>query len=876
MIGLSRSTVPRRVMLILWIPALLVSAMLLMSFTARADEPYARTRDYDLQHSRIVLRFDLDDRKVIGNVTHSLAVLRGGTSKLSFDSANLKISSVTVNGKTAKFETAADKLLVSLSHAARAGEKVDVAIRYEGHPKKGLYFVLPDKDYPNRPKQIWTQGESEDTRYYLPTYDYPNDRLTTEMIVTVPKDWVTVSNGKLIRVDDTPDGMKVWDWKESVPSSTYLISLVAGEFDEVKESWRGIPVTYYAPKGRGDRLKPNYGATRQMLDFFSKRLGVNYPWEKYAQSMVDDFVAGGMENSSATTNTSSSLVDPRIAPEFVGGQDTLISHELAHQWFGDFLTCKDWGNIWLNEGFATFMAAVWNEQHYGVDAGAHERWEAARQWAADRDLFPQPLVRHNFDDSSEFDGNAYGKGAWVLYMLKHQLGEEAFWRGMKHYLEKFHGQNVTTSDYAEAMEESTGVNLDQFFDQWVYGAGAPNFDLRYTYDSAKHEVKLEVKQTQKIEGRVGMFSTPVEVEIATASGSKSFPITVSKDDETFTFAVGSAPLMVLFDKNLATLKIVDFHKKSAELIYQLQHAAAVPDRLDAAQALGKTETSDQVVSALGTAAMGDSAWGVRLEALKSLGQIAGPAALKQIIAALGNDQPWVKQMAVQQLGNFSNDAEVAAKLAAIASDDKSYRARAAALGAIAKVKAPRAYDVLQAAMAIESPDEILRRAALRAFAALGADKAIPMLLDWAAPGKPLELRQAAISSLGRLDKKNKEITKGLEGFLNENHFPIRLASVFALGERGDPSAIPALSAMLKSDDLSIAFAPTIEAQIQRLKQTEGKSEGKPPSSSEQTSPSSKSGPNQPILLKLENLEKIIAEMSERLKSVEKKLVADKK
>lgn len=866
----------RRMMFALGIPALLLVAVLSISFSSRADEPYARTRDYDLQHSRIALRFDLNERKVMGNVTHSLAALREGISKLSFDSANLNIGKVTVNGKTAKFETTADKLLVTLDHAARAGEKFEVAIRYEGHPKKGLYFILPDKDYPNRPKQIWTQGESEDTRYYLPTYDYPNDRLTTEMIVTVPKDWITVSNGKLIRVDDTSDGMKTWYWKESVPSSTYLISLVTGEFDEVKDSWRGIPVTYYAPKGRGDRLRPNYGRTPQMIDFFSKRLGVNYPWEKYAQSMVDDFVAGGMENSSATTNTSSSLVDPRFAPEFFGGEDNLISHELAHQWFGDFVTCKDWGNIWLNEGFATFMASVWHEHEYGADAAAYERWEGANQWAANPALFAQPLVRHNFDDSSEFDGNAYGKGAWVLLMLKHQVGEEAFWRGMRHYLEKFHGQNVTTYDYAQAMEESTGITLDRFFDQWVYGAGAPNFDVRYTYDSSGHDVQLEVKQTQAIEGRVGLFNVPVEVEITTASGSKSFPIAVSKDNETFTFRVDGLPLMVVFDKNLTLLKSVNFHKEITEWIYQLQHAGTVLERLDAAQALGKIKNNDQAVSTLGAAAMSDSAWGVRSEALKSLGQIGGSAALKQITSALANEQPWVKQTAVQQLGNFNNDPEVAAKLASIATEDKSYRARAAALGAIAKVKAARAYEVLQAAMVIESPDETVRRAALRAFAALGDDKAVPILLDWSAPGKPLDLRQAAISSLGKLDKKNKEITKRLEGFLNENHFPVRFASVLALGERGDPSAIPALSAMLKSDDLSIAFSPMIEAQIERLKKTDGKTTGTAHAGSEQINASSSGAGSQPILLKLESLEKTIAEMSERLKSVEKKLVAEKK
>ena len=334
-------------------------AILFLTLHLRADEPYARSRDYDLQHSRIALRFDLDQKKVIGDVTHSLTVLRDSTSKIIFDSAGLTIQSVTVNKSPAKFETKDDKLIIPLATPAHAGEKFDVNIRYEGKPTKGLYFILPDKDYPDRPKQIWTQGESEDTRYYLPTYDYPNDRLTTETILTVPASWITVANGKLISVTDAANGMKTWTWKESVPSSTYLITVVAGELDEVKDTWRGIPVTYYAPKGRGDRLAINYGRTPQMIELFSKKLGVDYPWEKYAQSMVDDFVAGGMENSSATTNTSTSLQHPKLAPEYLTGQDDLISHELGHQWFGDLVTCKDWGDIWLNEGFATFMETVW-------------------------------------------------------------------------------------------------------------------------------------------------------------------------------------------------------------------------------------------------------------------------------------------------------------------------------------------------------------------------------------------------------------------------------------------------------------------------------------------------------------------------------------
>ena len=287
----------------------------------RADEPYARSRDYDLQHSKMAFRFDIEQKKVLGDVTHSLSILREGTSKISFDSVGLAIQSVSVNRASAKFETTADKLLVALPVAAHAGDKFEIEIRYEGKPAKGLYFILPDKEYPDRPRQIWTQGESEDTRYYLPTYDYPNDRLTTETILTVPASWITVANGKLVSVSSAGGGMKTWTWREAQPSSTYLITVVAGEFDEVKQSWRGIPVTYYAPKGRGDRLLPNYERTPAMMEVFSKKLGVDYPWEKYAQVMVDDFVAGGMENTSATTNTSSSLKDPTLIPEFPGDED---------------------------------------------------------------------------------------------------------------------------------------------------------------------------------------------------------------------------------------------------------------------------------------------------------------------------------------------------------------------------------------------------------------------------------------------------------------------------------------------------------------------------------------------------------------------------
>ena len=855
---------------------LALTALLAIFITAprlRADEPYARSRDYDLQHSKISLRFDLEQKKVLGEVTHSLSILRESTAKIVFDSAGLTIQKVTVNKASVKFETTEQKLIISLPAAAKPGDKFDITIRYEGKPQKGMFFILPDKDYPDRPSQIWTQGESEDTHYYLPTYDYPNDRLTTETILTVPASWITVSNGKLISVSDAGKGLKTWYWKESLPSSTYLITVVAGEFDEVKDTWRGIPVTYYAPKGRGDRLPINYGRTPAMMELFSKKFGVDYPWEKYAQVMVDDFVAGGMENSSATTNTSNSLVHPKLAPEYVTGEDPLISHELGHQWFGDLVTCKDWGDVWLNEGFATFLEAVWTEAHYGKDQADYERWTSAREWFESTNLWNKPVVRHDFDDSSEFDGNAYGKGGWVLYMLRHQIGEDAFYRATKHYLEVNRGKNVVTSDLAGAIEEAAHNNVDQFFSQWLYGAGAPKFDLSYTYDNEKRQVLLTVKQTQKIEGRVSLFRVPVDIEITTASGPKLYNITASKSTQTLPFPADSAPLMVLFDKGGHLLKSAEFHKEKKEWLYQLKNAAELADRADAAIALGKLKNDEEVVVALGDALRNDKAWGLRATAADTLGQLGGASSSKLLLAALdSHDTPAVRNRVATALGNFKDDASVSAKLNSVARQDDSYRTRAAALQALGRLKAPDAFATLAAAIAADSPDGFLRNAALRSLGPLGDDKAVPLLLQWSAVGKPIDSRTAAINSLARLQKDNKDITKQIAEYLSEPHFPVRIAAIYALGGRGDATAIPALEGLLKNDDLSIELAPMIKGQIARLKKPADAKPGANVAAGDPGEESAEGGGEKSTTdQRLEKLEHLLQEMSERLKSMEKRL-----
>jgi aminopeptidase N len=844
----------------------------LLALAARADRPYAPSRDYHLQNVRAALRFDLDQRKVIGEATETLTTVRDGVTHLDFDCAEITVSSARVNGNDAKFELRDDKLSVQLSQPAKSGEKFDVLLRYEGKPTSGLYFILPDKDDPTRAREIWTQGEAEDTHHYIPIYDYPNDRTTFDMILTVPDNWLTVSNGKLLSVQDTPGGQKTWTWRQSQPVSTYLMSFVAGEYTQKKDSWRNLPITYNVPHGDEDTIEPTFRHTKEMLQFFSDRFGVPYPWDQYAQTTVDDFVASGMENVSATTLAARDVLHEARAAERPEGVDSLVSHEMTHQWFGDLVTCKDWTNTWLNEGFATFGDFLWEEHEFGADAAAYRYWREQNTWMQSKELYPIPIVTRDINDSVEYAGNVYEKAGWVIQMLREQMGEEAFFAALKHYLESYRMQNVVTADLAKAIEDSSGTNVDQFFDQWIYGAGAPRFVVRSTYDDAAKKLSLSVRQTQKVEGHVGLFRVPIEVAITTSRGEKLFPIEVSKADETFAFSLDGPPLMVLFDKGDKILKSLDFEKTPGDWIRQLKTAGDVPDRADAAFALGSQHDNDAAVKALGEAALHDKFWGVREEALRALGRINSPAARKEVFAALSNGQPWVRVVAVEQLGRFHGDEDAGKRLQAVYKDDKAFSVRGAALQSIALDKAPDAEAVLEAALKESSPQDVLRSAALRAMGSLGDAADVPALLEWSAPGKPSDQRGVAIGSLGRVDLKNHDITTRLISYLSEPSFDIRLACIYALGRRGDPAAIEPLEALLKSGQMSIGVPHALEDLIAQLKR---KGEPQKEGAAAEAKSADASANNQAVLDRLDHLEQQLTDMNDRLRRIESSLSGSK-
>jgi aminopeptidase N len=850
---------------------LVLGSLFLLPPALRADEPYARDRDYDLQHVRLSMRFDTQHRRIFGEVTHRLAALRDGVARLEFDSVDLTIESVLLDGKAVKSETTAAKVLVPLDPPARRGQTYEVTIRYQGRPKRGLFFVLPDKDYPARPVEIWTQGEAEDTRYYIPIYDYPNDRATTETLLSVPVGWETISNGRLLEVSDSGDGLRTWHWRQDVPHATYLISIVAGQFDRAEESWRSKPVTYYVPRGSSAEISPTFARTREMLEYFSDVLGVAYPWDKYSQVAVDEFVVDGMENTSASTLAASSLIHPLMAGELLEKSDSLLAHELAHQWFGDLVTCKDWGHLWLNEGLATAFETVWEEHAYGADQAAYSIWEARDSWLRQTRLFTVPIVTRDFADTDQYQGNLYGKAGMVMLMLRKELGPADFYRGLQHFLEKHRAQNVVTADLVQSFEEATGRNVDRFFEQWIYRAGAPKFEVAWTYDEAARQVKLAVTQTQKVAGDVPLFRVPIEVEITTPKGRQLFPIIISQAAETFSLAADERPLLVLFDRGNQVLKEIHFQKSWQEWVYQLRHAASVPDRADAAVALREWRDQDAAAAALGEAAHADSFWGVRAQALLSLRRFVGPSARDSIIAALADPQAEVRRVAAEQLSAYKGDALVAERLEKALHEDSAYLVRTAALDSLVTLRVKDVYDLLLAALNTDSPDDRLRARALSDFGILGDPRATPLVREWSEPGKPLSARPSAIRALGRLDRKNTEITRQLISYLSEPIRAVRAAAIWALGERGDLSAAEPLEALAKSGELFEYGESSAARTARALRNAAGRTADKP-----SPAPPAQAVPTTPTEMRqtIERLERENAELRERIKKLEERLPED--
>jgi len=525
------------------------------SASAQVQRPdFNRPQTFDAQNYTIRISFDRLRKKVVGDTTVSLKPLRSDLRTLELDAVGLVFQSVNLDpsGVELKHKILPAKIVITLDKIYGPDDLISIRFKYTTvAPKKGVYFVPADKGHS---EQIWTQGEAEENRYWFPSFDFPSDKATSEEYITAKGDETVIGNGDLIEKTHNFDGTVSWHYKMSIPHSTYLVSFVIGKFLKVSDEYRGIPLGFYVYPDREMVARNAFGDTKKMIAAFEELTGVPFPYNKYDQTIVAGFKFGGMENITATTmaDTEIFIGDLPFGKAYVAD---LVAHELAHSWFGNLVTCRNWAELWLNEGFATYMEAAYREKVVGHDDYLKKiRGDAAEFWIDDA----KTIKRHGLfnlranDVDALFDNSAitYSKGSAVLHTLREQVGAEIFWRALNTYLTRNRFANVESSDLEKVMEESSGQDLKWFFDQWVYGTGAPRLDIKQRYNVRSKTLTLTIDQMQKLDSLTPpAFRLPLDIIIRSADGSNNESLEITKRSQSFSFK-SEKPLELMIDPNL--------------------------------------------------------------------------------------------------------------------------------------------------------------------------------------------------------------------------------------------------------------------------------------------------------------------------------------
>jgi aminopeptidase N len=751
---------------------------------------YAPDKLVDVLHIKLEVSFDLAGKAVRGTATHTVSPLTDGLDHLVLDCVELTVEGVTDGkGRVLPFDWDGEKLTIAFPKPLGAGHPIEVSVRYHGTPRSGLYFTGPSEAYPETALQVWSQGQDEDSRHWFPCFDYPNEKATSETLVTVPESWTVVGNGALVGVtSDRRRGTKTWHHRMEVPHVSYLLSIACGEFAKIEDSWRGTPVQYFVKPGQEKQARRAFSLTPDMIEHFSETFGYAYPYPKYSQVVVEDFIFGGMENISATTLIDRCLMDERASLDYEP-QD-LISHELAHQWFGDLVTCKDWSHAWLNEGFATFCEVVYRE-HWrgGEDAGYHRLQQMQSYFERDRSE-RRPIVTKAYTLPMElFDQHIYEKGGLVLHMLRHVLGDGPFWASVRAYLHEYAGRNVQTEDLIGVINRVTGKNLEWFFDQWVFGAGFPEFEVSYAWDEKHKTATLTVDQKQKVDERTPVFRTPVTVRF---HGRRPVEegIVVSQAHQLFSFRLEEKPAFASFDPGFHILKKLTFKKPPEMLKTQIVKDPDWFGRVEAAQALCR-EGSREALDAVGKALRSDPFWGARAEMAAALGENGSLHSRDLLIKALGTKDHKVRRALVRALGQFQD--EIAAKaLLPLARKDPSYFVEGEANAALGATRQTLAFDALERAVRKESHLDVIRAGALSGLARLRDERAWPLLRACAAPGGKPQGRIAAMRAMAAMARGREpqrfDVRQELERYLYDANFFAKFGAMMALELLDEPAA----------------------------------------------------------------------------------------
>jgi len=590
----------------------------------------------DLLHTKLEVSFNWDSAYLYGKANLSLRPHFYATDSLILDAKGFQIHEVAMVdkiGKRSPLKYMYDDAFLKI-HLGKTFTKLDtysIFVDYTAMPNKleaggssaitsdkGLYFINNDGAIPDKPKQIWTQGETESSSCWFPTIDSPNEKTTQEIYITVDSNYVTLSNGELVFQSENQDGTRTDYWKQKLPHAPYLFMMAVGEFEIVKEEWRGKPVHYYVEKRYADVAKDIYPNTVEMLEFFSNKLGYEYPWDKYHQVVVRDYVSGAMENTGAV-----------IFGDFIQGNkrflidnaaEDIVAHEMFHHWFGDLVTCESWSNLPLNESFATYGEYLWNEHKYGKDEADLHLDGNLQVYLSQSRVNKETLIRFNYDNRMEmFDAHSYQKGGRVLHMLRNYVGDDAFFEGLKLYLHDNEYQTVEIHNLRLAFEEVTGEDLNWFFNQWFLSAGHPIIDVEKSY--ADSNLSVTIKQTQGGPSVPEVFEIPTSLYILQANGVVlEKDIRITKRTQTFKFTLNEAPLLVNFDTDKVLLGQIDQNYEKSDAVVLYTNTTHFLDKLEAIQLIKNKKDSASLD--LIEKALTDGFWSVRKSAIQAVKKLS--------------------------------------------------------------------------------------------------------------------------------------------------------------------------------------------------------------------------------------------------------------
>ncbi len=752
---------------------------------------YTPDKKVEVRHLALDVTPDFQTRTLSGTVTLSFTPVGQPLEELRLDAVDLNVASIVGSESDLRYQISDLEIVLTFPTPIPVGKEAHVTVRYSAEPVKGLYFRTKEMGYSST--HLWTQGETRESRHWFPCLDYPMAKFTSEVTCHLPAGMVSLSNGKQLSTTPEPSGLVAHRWLQDKPHSNYLVTLVAGDFAKVEDQLRDIPLQFWTTPDQLPQAHNSFKNTKNMMEFFEKETGVPYPWAKYAQVVVHDFHWGGMENTSITTLTPRTLF--AADTENLFDSNSLVAHELAHQWFGDLVTCKEWSHTWLNEGFATYYDWLWQGHFHGEDETLYHLYNNAKGILSNTNE-KRGIVSRKFTDPSEnFTYLSYPKGAWVLHMLRSELGPTLYRDCVKTYLERHAYGSVTSDDFRTVVEELSGRSFERFFDQWLHGVGAPILDVDYSWDEKTHLAKITVNQTQKITEETPLFQFPLALRFKAEGAVHERVVQVREKAESFYVPLSCEPNLLRLDPRSTLLAKINFKPSRPMVLRQLEDHTDCIGQLIALEILAD-KPDQQAVTEIQKVLQSATHYGVRLAAAEALQKAHSDAALKALLASKDQPDARVRNAVVKAVGGYF---EVSARDALLAfAADKNPGIAATALRALGPYQTDAVRAVLLKAVQTPSFRERLAEAALAAIKAQDDPALVTPLiaaLRLRAPQLPsasLGLGLETLGTLARNELNKDDAREYLLSYLNAPKESIRIAAINALGNLEEPRAISVL------------------------------------------------------------------------------------